>query len=91
MTELSEPRIVCAAIHLVNGLVIPSARHFDMTMRLVVASIGIGKLVGARQGFIDQHGQFHTREQAWVIAYNQKQIRRELSCGHGVLYSEHLY
>jgi hypothetical protein len=82
---------VCAAVQLVDGLIIPSARHFDMTMRLVIVSIGRKKLPGARQGFIDQHGQFYTREEAWTIAHKNDQIRRELSCGEGVLYSENLY
>lgn len=92
MSELSPPRIVCAAIQLVDGLIIPSARHFDMTMRLVLVSMqGEKRLAGARQGFIDQHGTFYDREQAWDIAKSQDQIRRELSCGVGTLYSENLY
>jgi hypothetical protein len=39
MTELSAPRIVCAAVQLGNGLIVPSARHFDMTMRLLIACL----------------------------------------------------
>lgn len=89
---MTEPRIVCAAIHLVDGLVIPSARHFDMNMRLLIVSARKSKkLAGARQGFIDQHGAFYTREEAWTVAKRQGQIRRDLDCGEGVLYSEHLY
>lgn len=91
MSELSPPRIVCAAIHLVGGLVIPSARHFDMTMRLVIASIGAGTPQGSRQGFIDQHGQFYTREEAWPIALANDQIRRRVGGDEGRLYSENLY
>jgi hypothetical protein len=91
MSELSTPRIVCAAIKLRSGLTVPSARHFDMTMRLVIASLGVGLLEGAEQGFIDQHGNFYDRKQAWIVAHEQLQIRRSLSCGEGVLYSEHLY
>jgi hypothetical protein len=90
MTELSKPRIVCAAIQLIGGLVVPSARHFDMTMRLVLSSTKLETL-GARQGFIDQHGQFYDREQAWDIAKANDQIRRDEGKCTGTLYSEHLY
>lgn len=91
MTELSEPRIVCAAIQLVDGLIIPSARHFDMTMRLVIVAIGKEKLTGARQGFIDQHGQFYDRKAAWQIAMGNGQVRDRVKGCDGDLYSENLY
>jgi hypothetical protein len=42
------------------------------------------------QGFIDQHGVFYSREQAWEIAEFRNQIVRELPAT-GKLYSEHLY
>lgn len=91
----SEARIVCAAIRLTNGLIIPSARHFDMTMRNVIDQVTgprHKKLVGAEQGFIDQFGMFYTREAAWVVAVYQEQIRRELPCDCEMkLYSENLY
>lgn len=92
MGELSEPRIVCAAVQLVDGLIIPSARHFDMTMRLVMAAIGCrNRLADATQGFIDQHGQFYTRDMAWLVAKGEKQIRRRVGGDEGRLYSENLY
>lgn len=62
-----------------------------MTMRLVIVSIGDKTLVGARQGFIDQHGTFYTREDAWRVAVARNQILRDLPCGGGILFSEHLY
>jgi hypothetical protein len=91
MSELSPPRIVCAAIQLATGLIVPSARHLDMTMRLVIASIGAKTMQGSIQGFIDQHGQFYTREQAWPIALANEQIRRRVGGDDGRLYSENLY
>lgn len=48
--------------------------------------------ISEEQGFIDQHGQFYTREQAFVIATANNQIRRKTG---GVdskqLFSEDLY
>lgn len=85
MTELSPPRIVSAAVQLVGGLVVPSARHFDMTMRLVLSGLKLETL-GARQD-----GQFYDREQAWDIAKKNDQIRRDEGKCTGTLYSEHLY
>lgn len=91
MTELSPPRIVCAAIQLVGGLIIPSARHLDMTMRLVIASIGAKTMQGSVQGFIDQHGMFYTREQAWPIAEGNGQVIKRVGGDEGRLFSENLY
>lgn len=93
MTERSRPRIVCAAVHLADGLVIPSARHFDMTMRLLIASVGGQKKMqrGAIQGFIDQHGRFYTREEAWPVAVQNWQIIKRVGGDEGTLYSENLY
>lgn len=91
MSELSPPRIVCAAVQLKDGLVVPSARHFDMTMRLVIASLGKEKLPGATQGFIDQHGRFYSRQEAWMVASENGQLRRRVPGDEGTLYSENLY
>lgn len=91
MTELSPPRIVCAAVQLAGGLIIPSARHLDMTMRLVIASIGAKTMQGSVQGFIDQHGNFLTRQEAWMVAWENNQVRRRVPGDEGTLYSENLY
>lgn len=48
--------------------------------------------ISEEQGFIDQHGMFYTREQAYRIASANNQLIRET--GYGVkdkLYSEDLY
>lgn len=91
MDELSPPRIVCAAVQLKGGLVVPGARHLDMTMRLIIASLGVGSMQGSRQGFIDQHGQFYTREEAWPIAEARGQIVKRVPGAQGKLFSENLY
>lgn len=90
MTELAKPRIVCAAVKLKLGLIVCGPRHFDMRMRDTIQALRL-TVKGSTQGFVDQFGDFYTREAAWEIAEREGQIRRDLSCGTGVLYSEHLY
>lgn len=46
---------------------------------------------GAEQGFIDQHGNFYTREEAWRLAERGKQIAFDDDWQRGSLHSEHLY
>lgn len=43
------------------------------------------------QGFIDQFGDWLCREDAWVVAVNQNQVRRRVGGDEGHLYSENLY
>ena len=48
--------------------------------------------ISEEQGFIDQHGTFYTREQAFVVATENKQIVRSGSWNNSHrLYSENLY
>jgi hypothetical protein len=42
------------------------------------------------QGFIDQHGKFYSREDAWDIAKENGQIFRDCDVD-GTLFSENLY
>lgn len=46
---------------------------------------------GAEEGFIDQHGNFYTREEAWKLAEQGKQIAFDDDWQRGSLHSEHLY
>lgn len=83
-------RIVCAAMRK-EDRIITGTRHFDKIMRAQMkASEGIPWWKDCHQGFIDQFGDFLTREEAWTIAINQNQIHRDVSCP-GTLYSENLY
>lgn len=43
------------------------------------------------QGFVDQHNNFYTREESWVIALDRDQIIRIIPGCEGILYSENLY
>jgi hypothetical protein len=95
------PRIVCAANRFADNIVV-GPRHSDDTMRKQIdlydaIAVLTGKKwnkITAEQGFIDQFGDFHTREEAWKIAEANGQIYRR--CGGdtangGTLYSENLY
>lgn len=89
-----ELKIVCAANKFFfedgTNLIVPSARHWDVTMRYIMLCIP-KKITDEIQGFIDQCGDFHTREEAWIIAEKNGQIMRRVG-GDGVrLYSENLY
>ena len=117
-SQLSEPRIVCAANRLtytnrcgiIEQTVIPSARHMDKLMHVIRRQLltylqdgrfnegtpgeGSGmpdNRISEEQGFIDQHGHFYTREEAWIIAVRNNQITRRGGWPEGRLYSENLY
>lgn len=94
MAELSPPRIVCAALRRTfdypENVLVCAPRHFDMTMHAQLARMGAdGK--HTEQGFIDQHGKFYSREEAWKIAEANGQIIRLVGGVKGRLYSENLY
>lgn len=127
MSELSKPRIVCAANQLVfrdqaghvRKIIVAGARHCDSIMnpiRMLLTgsdfadpritrdgykSVADGESRGTsigedhideEQGFIDQHGKFYTRKEAFVIAKENNQlIRQESWNATEELYSENLY
>lgn len=97
-----EQRIVCAAnkyVFEVHGeietLVVCGARHYDPLMRAqinVIDEFYWSCKIGEVQGFVDQRGNFLTREEAFVVAKTTGQIIRD--CGNPdstELFSEHLY
>lgn len=88
---LAPRRLVCAAVKK-GERIVTGPRHYDKTMRQQMrASEGLDFwTVGVEQGFVDQFGDFVNRTEAWVIATEQDQIRRNVSC-EGTLYSENLY
>lgn len=82
--------IVCAANkHRETGVIFCGARHFDNAMRGQIKAAGF-KGNGYDQGFIDQFGRFYDREQAWIIAEKNGQIKKQVSAP-GTLYSENLW
>lgn len=96
-SDLEEPlyRVVCAAIKDKLGLVFCGARHRDSIMNAAPIRIygptHYHNYTEGVCGFIDNKGQFLTREQAWVIAEKAGQIRPHPSQKPGILHSEDLY
>lgn len=83
-------RVVCAAIRDATGQVVCGARHFDPGMHRAIGCL-MGFTKPWEQGFIDQHGEFLTREEAFVIAGDAGQIIRRVGGDSGRLFSENLY
>jgi hypothetical protein len=85
-----DQRVVCAAIRDAAGKIICGPRHFDLIMNRTLLSF-MDYVTPWEQGFVDQFGNFLTREQAWIVAERNGQIIRRVG-GDGVkLYSENLY
>lgn len=91
MSELAPQRIVCAANRNQDGVIVLGARHFDSIMRDTIRRLGLKTMGGWTQGFIDQYGNFLTREQALEIAKQQGQLFRRVGGDETELYSENLY
>jgi hypothetical protein len=89
--------VVCAACKR-GETIIAGARHFDKVMVSQIKAIE-GKLIPGggsnwEEGFIDQFGDFLTREEAMGIAIaGGQKVDIEYGCGgdHTTLYSEGLY
>lgn len=90
---------MCAAVWLdseENTVLLVGARHWDFLMRHQRARADhlFDSRPSEEQGFIDQHGAFMTRTEAWKVAEAAGQILNR--CGGddkngGTLYSENLY
>lgn len=87
-----EPRVVCAALKDANGRIVTGARHFDeVMMEQINERPHRLDWRGADQGFIDQKGNYLTREEAHVIASRHGQILRRVGSDECSLFSENLY
>lgn len=84
--------VVCAAILMDDNFIVVGVRHYSPDMRRTMFRIyGDNYHRGEKeQGFVDQFGQFMNRTEAWEVAKEARQIRREVS-SPGTLYSENLY
>ena len=89
--------IVCAAIRNRRGEIICGVRHYDAIMRGQTKNLGkwnphtpVGDPSRVEQGFVDRMGKFHSRLDAWAIAYEAGQIVKNTP-NKGILYSEDLY
>lgn len=98
--------VVSAAMLMDDGLIVTGVRHFSPDMRAVLNRIyGEGYHLRVKeQGFIDSHGNFLTREIAWIRADKNGQICLYDPSGKGrlipqkanlgtieLLFSENLY
>lgn len=84
-------RIVCAAMMNSDKRVICSPRHFDSVAHAAISDSRRTGWKTAIQGFVDNRGNFLTREEAWPIAVAAGQIIRRVGGDEGCLYSENLY
>lgn len=94
-------RIVCAAnrFELKTGgfVVVPGSRHYSKDMAevldLLEDKISTRFVAGEEQGFIDQWGEYHNRQDALVIATHAGQINtvRKKGAPYDTLFSEDLY
>lgn len=89
---LKKPKeiIVCAANRL-GCLIFCGARHCDRTMYRQANAAGIN-LVGTEQGFINQFGEFRTREEALkIVLENGQPFNAKRNGSKTELFSEGLY
>lgn len=101
MTKPATRRVVCAAIRAADGDVLLGIRHYsgDMHDQIHARRFTDGDKFLHRhdedQGFVDQHGVFMSREEAYCVARDAGQILYPDKCGQGLdgmkLYSEGLY
>ena len=90
---MKEQRVVCAAMINTKGQIICSPRHWDKIARAAVKNVSNPEdwETDIEQGFVDQFGQFLTREEALKIAQRNKQIAGRCGGDDIRLYSENLY
>lgn len=86
-------RVVCAANKdPYEHVIIVGARHWDALMHIQASVYPLCDF--SKQGFIDQHGVFMNRREAWKVAEAAGQIIRRVGgddADGGTLYSENLY
>ena len=92
MPDKPPQRVVCAANRNTKGQIVCSPRHYDALMRAQLdQKADWGDHCLHEQGFVDQFGQFLTREEAHVIAFRENQVIRRVGGDEKTLYSENLY
>ena len=84
------PQLIVCAANRKDGIIVCGARHFDSIMRNQIERMGMDSK-NWEQGFIDQKGNFLTREEAHKIASENNQIKRRCGGDENKLYSENLY
>lgn len=97
--DRSGRRVVCAAIRAADGSLLLGIRHYSRDMHAQIDARRDGEKFKQRhdedQGFVDQHGVYMSREEAFGVASEARQIFDIDACGRGLkgpqLYSEGLY
>lgn len=93
-------RVVCAAIRAADGSVLLGIRHYSADMHRQIELRTDGAKFRNRldddQGFVDQHGVFMSRAEAYLVARHAGQYIDMNRCSKNVdhewqLYSEGLY
>lgn len=92
-------RVVCAAIRAADGRLLLGIRHYSADMHAQIWHRRDSDRFVHRhdedQGFVDQHGVYMSREEAYKVAEAAGQILYPEKCGDGLdgrkLYSEGLY
>lgn len=95
----SPRRVVCAAIRAADGTLMLGIRHYSEDMHEQIRQRYDGSKFKSRydddQGFVDQHGAWMSREEAFQVAIDADQLLNPGACGNGLngmkLYSEALY
>jgi len=83
--------VVCAA-NRKDGIIFCGARHCDSVMRSQANMMQGMKLTNCEQGFIDQFGDFLTREEALkIVITNGQPFNAERNGSTTKLFSEGLY
>lgn len=85
---MKTPHVVCAAIRLSDGLIVTGIRHYCETMCRQLERMNVLE-PEAEQGFVDQFGNFLTRQEAFKLATSNGRVTEYNTWG--VLYSEDLY
>lgn len=92
--------VIVSAANRYGGIILCAPRHSGPAMFQNIMAFGgmvfLHNWAGDKnceQGFVDQYGTFHTREEAYVIAKRNKQIISNKGRGTtpGTLFSEDLY
>ena len=86
-----QQRVVCAAIRNGLGEIICGPRHFDARMHEQIHNHASTDWKAPEQGFVDQRGEWLTREEAWRVAFDAGQIFRRVGGDGKQLFSENLY
>jgi len=85
-------KVICSALQAYDGSILLGIRHYSKDMHDQIEARKDGEkfywLHDKSQGFVDQHGIYMTREEAYLVAVEASQIpEREVK----LLYSEDLY